>query len=110
MKNEISILTHEESAKAWPGHIQIVGVSSDSMSPALQLGDIVAVDTSQRKVSEGIYFLKIREALVIRRLGNPFCGSVDILCDNKLYSPEKAPIHAIEELIIGRVVLVERKL
>ena len=70
-----------------PEHIKILKVSGESMSPTINAGDIVWLDTSYSvPTSDGIYLLNTNSDCIIKRLQtNPFDNSIEVSSDNKLY-------------------------
>ena len=83
--NALSLISQAASALAWPDHIQLVRVDGDTMAPTFKAGDILAVDTTQREIREGVYILRSPDALVVRRLQvmpHP-PGHILVGCDNR---------------------------
>ncbi|MHB1397561.1 MAG: S24 family peptidase [Trichloromonadaceae bacterium] len=108
--DSLSLMNQAASALVWPSHIQIVRVDGDTMAPTFKAGDFLAVDTTQREIREGVYVLKSRDTLVVRRLQIPphVPGHVLVGCDNRRYgTPNNYPRAKVEPEILGRVVLVE---
>lgn len=112
-----SLMNHAASARLWPEHILILPVESPSMSPTLKPGDFMAVDTRQRAIHKGVYFVvgsfcdgSFWRATV--RLQPTMNGKVLWIYDNKAISPEpqECSREATEEVIVGRVVFVESRL
>jgi len=89
--------------------IEAINVDGESMEPTLKNGSIVFVDRSQNNISkDGIFVVSTPEAgLFIKRLNRKLDGSIELISDNELYSPEvRAPS---EVRIVGKVVgTVER--
>src|SRR5438270_629395 len=86
--------------------LSIVRVEGDSMSPTLNPGDDILVDLedSAARLRDGIYVLRIDDALVVKRLAlNPIAKRVTVQSDNPAYSdwPDCNPdeIHCIGRLI-----------
>jgi hypothetical protein len=68
--------------------LSIVRVEGDSMAPTLNAGDDILVDLgdSADRLRDGIYVLRIDEALVVKRLAlNPVGGRVTVQSDNPAY-------------------------
>lgn len=100
------------SVTANPSSVSMISVEGDSMVPTLADGDDILVDRSDGadRLREGIYVLRIDDALNVKRLAiNPVSRSVTIKSDNAAYpSWPDCDLRKIE--LIGRVVWVGRKL
>lgn len=91
--------------------LKAVTVSGDSMSPRLQDGDMLLVNTADNKpVSGNIYAIAVDNELRVKRLLKRMDGSWIISSDNKAnpaYVDETISHHNFEQLrIIGRAVKV----
>jgi phage repressor protein C with HTH and peptisase S24 domain len=95
-----------------PAKLSIVRVEGDSMSPTLNAGDDILVDLGDcdGRLRDGIYVLRIDDALVVKRLAfNPVGRRVTIQSDNPAYADW--PDCGIEEInCIGRVIWAGRKI
>ncbi len=94
-----------------PSRLSIVRVEGDSMSPTLNPGDDILVDLedSTARLRDGIYVLRIDDALVVKRLAlNPIAKRVTVQSDNPAYSdwPDCSPG---EINCIGRVIWSGRR-
>ena len=94
-----------------PASLSIVWVEGDSMSPTLNPGDDILVDLedSMARLRDGIYVLRIDDALVVKRLAlNPIAKRVTVQSDNPAYSdwPDCSPG---EINCIGRVIWSGRR-
>lgn len=94
-----------------PASLSIVRVEGDSMSPTLNPGDDILVDLedSMARLRDGIYVLRIDDALVVKRLAlNPIAKRVTVQSDNPAYSdwPDCSPG---EINCIGRVIWSGRR-
>lgn len=90
--------------------LSVIQVEGDSMYPTLSDGDHILVDTSDRRVRDGIYVLRTDDSLHVKRLAiNPATGALTIRSDNPAYPswPDCRP-SSVE--VIGRVVWVGRRL
>lgn len=92
--------------------LSVIRVQGDSMSPTLSDGDEILVDRGDgaNRLRDGIYVLRIEDALVVKRLAlGPTGSRVSIRSDNAAYPgwPDCA-LSAID--LVGRVVWVGRKL
>lgn len=94
-----------------PANLSIVRVEGDSMSPTLKPGDDILVDFGDcgDRLRDGIYVLRVDDALVVKRLAlNPVGGRVTIQSDNPAYSDwPDCGLDAIT--CIGRVIWSGRK-
>lgn len=94
-----------------PSKLSIVRVEGDSMSPTLNPGDEILVDPGDcaERLRDGIYVLRVDDALVVKRLAlNPMGRSVTVQSDNPAY-PDW-PDCGIEDIqCIGRVIWASRK-
>jgi phage repressor protein C with HTH and peptisase S24 domain len=94
-----------------PERLSIVRVEGDSMSPTLNAGDDILVDLGdcEGRLRDGIYVLRIDDALVVKRLAlNPVGRRVTIQSDNPAYSDW--PDCGLNEIYcIGRVIWAGRK-
>jgi hypothetical protein len=71
-----------------PSNLSIVRVEGDSMAPTLNAGDDILVDLggAAERLRDGIYVLRIDEALVVKRLAlNPMGRRVTVQSDNPAY-------------------------
>jgi phage repressor protein C with HTH and peptisase S24 domain len=91
--------------------LSVLRVKGDSMMPTLNDGEHIVIDTADReRPREGIYVLRIDDALYVKRVTvNPVSKRLSINSDNPLHSqwPDCDPSHIN---LIGRVVWVGRKL
>jgi phage repressor protein C with HTH and peptisase S24 domain len=95
-----------------PSNLSIVRVEGDSMSPTLNDGDDILVDLgdSAERLRDGIYVLRVDEALVVKRLAlSPMGRRVTVQSDNPAY-PDW-PDRGLGEInCIGRVIWSGRKI
>jgi len=83
--------------------IEAITVDGESMEPTLQDGSIVFLDREQTNISkDGIYVASTNAGLFIKRIRQRADGRIELISDNKNYSPEQ--ILAEEIKIIGRVI------
>src|SRR5215210_4276713 len=71
-----------------PANLSIVRVEGDSMAPTLSAGDEILVDLgdSAERLRDGIYVLRIDDAVVVKRLAlNPIGRRVTVQSDNPAY-------------------------
>jgi phage repressor protein C with HTH and peptisase S24 domain len=91
--------------------LSIVRVEGDSMSPTLNAGDDILVDLgdSAGRLRDGIYVLRVDEALVVKRLAlHPMGRRVTVQSDNPAY-PDWPDFDLDEIKCIGRVIWAGRK-
>lgn len=95
-----------------PANLSIVRVEGDSMAPTLNAGDDILVDLGDaaERLRDGIYVLRIDDALVVKRLAlNPVGRRVTIQSDNPAY-PDW-PDCSLEKIhVIGRVIWSGRRI
>jgi phage repressor protein C with HTH and peptisase S24 domain len=93
-------------------NLSIVRVEGDSMTPTLNAGDDILVDLGDAadRLRDGIYVLRIDDALVVKRLAlNPIGRRVTVQSDNPAY-PDW-PDCSLEKISpIGRVIWSGRKI
>ncbi len=83
--------------------LEAIHVDGESMEPTLQDGSIVFVDRTQTNINkEGIFIASTTAGLFIKRIRQRADGMVELISDNKTYSPEV--LSADEVTIVGRVV------
>jgi phage repressor protein C with HTH and peptisase S24 domain len=92
--------------------LSLIRVEGDSMTPTLSDGDEILVDggNAAPRVRDGIYVLRIEDALVVKRVAlNPASRRLSITSDNEAYPswPDCDPA-AVD--LVGRVVWVGRRL
>jgi phage repressor protein C with HTH and peptisase S24 domain len=94
-----------------PANLSIVRVEGDSMTPTLNAGDDILVDLGDagERLRDGIYVLRIDDALVVKRLAlNPMGRRVTIQSDNPAYADwPDCDLNDIN--CIGRVIWSGRK-
>ena len=83
--------------------LEAIHVDGESMEPTLQDGSIVFVDRTQTNINkDGIFIAATTAGLFIKRIRQRADGMVELISDNKAYSPE---VLAPEEVtIVGKVV------
>lgn len=95
-----------------PSSLSIVRVEGDSMAPTLNAGDEILVDLGDAadRLRDGIYVLRIDDALVVKRLAlNPVGGRVTVQSDNPAY-PDWPDCSLGEINCIGRVIWSGRQI
>jgi phage repressor protein C with HTH and peptisase S24 domain len=94
-----------------PSRLSIVRVEGDSMSPTLNAGDeiLVDLDDCDERLRDGIYVLRIDDALVVKRLAlNPIGRRLTVQSDNPAY-PDWPDCGFDEINCIGRVIWASRR-
>ena len=95
-----------------PSRLSIVRVEGDSMAPTLSPGDdiLVDLDDCHERLRDGIYVLRVDDALVVKRLAlNPRGRRVTVQSDNPAY-PDWPDCSLSEIHCIGRVIWSGRKI
>jgi len=94
-----------------PSKLSIVRVEGDSMAPTLNPGDDILVDLgdSSERLRDGIYVLRIDDAVVVKRLAlNPTGRRVTVQSDNSAY-PDWPDCSLDQIKPIGRVIWAGRR-
>lgn len=95
-----------------PSKLSIVRVEGDSMAPTLNAGDDILVDhgDAAERLRDGIYVLRIDDALVVKRLAlNPIGRRATVQSDNPAYADwPDCKLGTIN--CIGRVIWSGRKI
>jgi len=94
-----------------PQRISIIRVDGDSMQPTLTDGDEILVEAiGGDRPRDGIYVLRMDDALVVKRLAfNPAGRRVSVTSDNSAYpSWPDCPLKSVD--IVGRVVWAGRRI
>jgi phage repressor protein C with HTH and peptisase S24 domain len=92
--------------------LSVIRVEGDSMAPTLNPGDDILVDLADReeRLRDGVYVLRIDEALVVKRIAlHPIGRRVTVQSDNTAY-PDWPDCDLGELNCIGRVIWAGRKL
>ena len=90
------------------GQVGFVRVEGDSMTPTIAHGDYVAVEFDSGYTSDGLYLIRIDDAVFVKRLQRKF-GGVRIISDNQQYEEMNvSPDDGNDFGLIGRVALVIR--
>jgi phage repressor protein C with HTH and peptisase S24 domain len=95
-----------------PADLSIVRVEGDSMAPTLNAGDDILVDHGDAgdRLRDGIYVLRIDDALVVKRLAlNPIARRATVQSDNAAY-PDWPDCKLDTINCIGRVIWSGRKI
>ena len=95
-----------------PKRLSLIRVDGDSMVPTLADGDEILVDRGDaaERLRDGIYVLRIEDALVVKRVApHPAGRTLSIRSDNEAY-PGWPDCDPASVQIVGRVVWVGRRL
>jgi len=95
-----------------PANLSIVRVEGDSMAPTLNAGDDILVDLGDAgdRLRDGIYVLRIDDALVVKRLAlNPVGRRITVQSDNPAY-PDWPDCGPNDVRPIGRVIWSGRRI
>ena len=97
---------------ARPENLCLIRVSGDSMEPTLRAGDVILIDRSAgRPDREGIYVLRLEDALLVKRLQLVPGGTIKVTSDNAAFEPwtinRSSPPPDLT--IIGRVIWSGRR-
>lgn len=89
-----------------PQNLKVFVANGDSMTPVIENGDMLLIDTGRTDFSNGgIFLLTINNDWFIKRLRKRITGELDIISDNTSYPVETfKPDMDIEIFIKGRVI------
>jgi len=83
--------------------LEAINVDGESMEPTLQDGSIVFIDRDQTNINkDGIFVASTTAGLFIKRIRQRADGMIELISDNKAYSPEIITSEEIQ--IVGKVV------
>jgi phage repressor protein C with HTH and peptisase S24 domain len=95
-----------------PKRLSLIRVEGDSMVPTLADGDEILVDRGDaaERLRDGIYVLRIEDALVVKRVApHPAGRTIAVRSDNEAY-PSWPDCDPASVEIVGRVVWVGRRI
>jgi phage repressor protein C with HTH and peptisase S24 domain len=94
-----------------PNSLQAVTVMGDSMSPEFNPGDVVFLDVEKTRPGEGIYIVRLDNAIVIKRMQVLAGKAIKLNSHNPIYEPITIDLETSEESfqILGRVMWSLRK-
>ena len=91
-----------------PRGVTAMTMANDDMDPYLRPGDVVFYDPRVTRVhTNGVYVLRIRDALVVRRVQRGTVEGVRLICDNERFGSEALTDGALESgniAVVGHVV------
>lgn len=101
--------------RASPDDLRLAHVEGDSMVPDLNPSDIFLYNRRETTAArEGIYFLRMEDALLVKQLQRLPGGVIRVISRNPAYSPFEIDVAKLNEpesfAIIGRVVWHCRRL
>ena len=103
-------INHELHAVA--SDLRLLFVEGESMEPGLRAGDIILVNVrDQHAQRDGIYVLRLEDALLVKRLQRLPGGKLRVSSDNSAYESFELtlPFNNDDAAIIGRVVWMGRR-
>ena len=94
-----------------PKRLALIDVAGDSMSPTINDGDLILLDTRPAQSrTEGIYVINLGGSLLVKRIRMRLSGVVDVVSDNERYGTETISGEQLTSLqIVGRVVWQGRR-
>lgn len=94
-----------------PQALSLIRVEGDSMQPTLGNGDDILVDGDDAadRLRDGIYVLRVGDALIVKRVGLTPDGGIRVRSDNPL-APDWPAMDRRSLVVIGRVVWAGRRL
>jgi phage repressor protein C with HTH and peptisase S24 domain len=95
-----------------PEQLSLIYVRGESMVPTLNPGDVILVERNHgATVSDGIYVIRMGEALLVKRLQFLPEGELTVTSDNPAYQPFRVSLRERGDdfAIIGRVVWAGRR-
>lgn len=95
-----------------PRRLALIDVRGDSMSPTINDGDLILLDTREgQQTTEGIYAINLAGGLLVKRLRLRLSGAVEVVSDNERYGTETINGDQLAQLhIVGRVVWQGRRI
>ena len=92
--------------------LTIISVEGDSMAPTLNAGDDILVDSGDtlERLRDGIYVLRVDDALLVKRLAiHPVGSRVTVQSDNPAY-PDWPDCSISDMHCVGRVIWAGRRI
>ena len=95
-----------------PKALALIDVRGDSMSPTINDGDLILLDTREgQQTTEGIYAINLAGGLLVKRLRLRLSGAIEVVSDNERYGTETISGEQLAQLhIVGRVVWQGRRI
>ena len=100
--------------RAAPDDLRLIYVEGDSMEPDLRANDIILVDhTDTAARSDGIYVIRMEDALLVKQLQRLPGGLIKVISRNPAYEPFTVAVEKVQAQngfgIVGRVVWACRR-
>jgi phage repressor protein C with HTH and peptisase S24 domain len=89
-----------------PKFVHALEVVGDSMSPTLNPGDLVLIDTQKLEVSSGVYVYASGGDIFVKRLSRLSIGGIRIISDNSAYPTEDLTSQDIDFKVLGKTFFV----
>jgi phage repressor protein C with HTH and peptisase S24 domain len=89
-----------------PDHLLVETAVGESMTPTIQNGDVLLVDTSDNRFhSFGVYVLEVAGERLVKRVQPKLDGTLTLISDNLAYEAEHVPAAQGNDVrAIGRVI------
>ncbi len=89
-----------------PDHLLVETAVGESMTPTIQNGDVLLVDTGDNRFhSFGIYVLEVAGERLVKRVQPKLDGTLTLISDNLSYEAEHVPVAQGSDVrAIGRVI------
>jgi transcriptional regulator with XRE-family HTH domain len=117
--NEIDIAGPVSVKRSWvtsefqvaPEDLRLLYVEGESMKPTLFPGDIVLANLKDTIVRDGLYVVKIEDALIIKRLQRLSKDLIKVSSDNPDYESWTVKLSDFTQTLVitGRVIRVSRR-
>ncbi|WP_164885842.1 S24 family peptidase [Paenirhodobacter populi] len=88
-----------------PDAAVVLPARGDSMSPTIENGAPMLVDTSKTEITSGyIYVIAVEDDLLVKRVRRRLDGSIELISDNAIYGAETLDATRLGQLrVVGRV-------
>lgn len=103
-----------QTLRVSPSDLRLIYVEGDSMEPDLRAGDIILVDhTDTTARREGIYVIRMDDALLVKQLQRLPGGQIEVISRNPAYKPFTVDASTLNDpgdfVVVGRVVWACRR-
>jgi len=90
-----------------PSKLIVMQAHGDSMSPRIQHGDVLIIDTAVDRIKDhGVYCFSYEGDLMVKRLQRSLSnGKLRIVSDNENYPPEELPREDAERIVVVGLVV-----
>ena len=82
--------------------LYLIKVEGESMMPTLHCGDMIMISKEEKTADDGIYLVRISDAIKVKRLTLLPRGMVRVTSDNEHYAGYEVPAKELQ--VLGRVV------